>query len=114
MIAGMPAPPDPLALRVTVIAGDRLVDDYQVIWDGIPIGRILKAPGVPHGCPNWSWGVGFPHLPQQPWQRGMEGDLEECKRRFKVAWTAVRAKLTEADIVKAREQAEDSRKRWKD
>lgn len=110
----MAAPPDQLFLRVTVIGGDRLVDDYQVIWDGIRIGRILKAPGVPHAFPNWSWGVGFPHIPQQPWQRGMESDLEEAKRRFKMAWGALHAKLTEVDVDKARIQAADNARRWKD
>jgi hypothetical protein len=43
-------------------------------------------------------GVIFPHLPQQPWHRGLESDLEESKRRFRVTWTDMRAKLTEADI----------------
>ena len=102
-----------LKLRKTVIAGDTLEDDYQVIWDGIPIGRILKQPGVPVGRPNWSWGVIFPHKPQQSYQRGLASDLEECKRRFKVAWSDMRSKLTEKDIEKARTQAEDNRKRWK-
>ena len=110
----MAAPPDQLFLRVTVIAGDRLDDDWQVIWDGIPIGRILKQPGVPHGRPNWSWGAGFPHIPQQPWQRGLASDLEECKRRFRVAWRDVHTRLTEADIEKGREQAADNARRWKD
>lgn len=111
--ARMPAPPDQLALRPTVIAGDRLEDDWQVIWDGIPIGRILKQPGVPPGRPNWSWGVIFPHQPQQPFERGLESDIEECKRHFKVAWTALHKRLTEADIAAARQQAVDNRKRWK-
>src|SRR5258708_1078165 len=53
----MPAPSSDLALRPTVIGGDKLDDDWQVIWGGIPIGRILKAPGIPVGLPNWSWGV---------------------------------------------------------
>lgn len=33
----MLAPPSELFLRPTIIAGDRLADDWQVIWDGIPI-----------------------------------------------------------------------------
>jgi hypothetical protein len=48
----------------TVIAGDRHPDDYQVVWRDIPIGRILKQPGVPVGRPNWHWGVAFPGRPQ--------------------------------------------------
>jgi hypothetical protein len=103
-----------LSLRPTVIAGQRGEDDWQVIWDGIPIGRILKAPGVPNGQPNWSWGVILPNRPQQPWHRGMESGLEECKRRFRVTWTAILAELTAADIEAARTTAADNRKRWKD
>lgn len=106
-------PPDPLFLRPTVIAGDRLSDDYQVIWDGLRVGRILKQPGVPAGRPNWSWGITFPHMPQLAWQRGLQGDLEEAKQRFKLAWGAVHAKLTEADIEAARHQDADNKKRWK-
>ena len=101
----MPAPPDQLFLRPTVIAGTRYDDDYQVIWDGIPIGRILKQPGIPHSSPNWSWGVAFPHKPQQAWMRGIERDLDEAKKRFKLAWSGVHPKLTAEDIDKARKQA---------
>jgi hypothetical protein len=102
-----------LKLRKTVIGGDTLDDDYQVIWDGIPIGRILQQPGVPAGRPNWSWGVSFPHRPQPPSHRGLCSDIEECKRRVKVVWGGIEPTLTETDIRKAREQTEDNRKRWK-
>lgn len=109
----MPAPPSQLFLRPTVIADERGEHDYQVIWDGIPIGRILQQPGVPFGRPNWSWGVGFPHKPQLPAHRALASDLAECQRRFKAVWAGVHAGLTEADIARARAQAEDNRKRWK-
>jgi hypothetical protein len=108
----VPPPADQLSLRLTLIGGETAPDDWQVIWDGIPIGRILKAPGVPVGRPNWSWGVIFPHKPQLAWQRGLESDLAECQRRFKVAWYAVHAMLSEADIEAARHQAIYN-KRWK-
>jgi hypothetical protein len=41
-----------VALRPTVIDGQRQEDDYEVIWRGLPIGRIMKPPGEPH----WWWG----------------------------------------------------------
>lgn len=107
----MVAPPEPLALRKTLIGGETAPDDWQVIWDGLPIGRILKQPGVPAGRPNWSWGVAFPHLPQQAWQRGLCSDLEECKRRFRVAWMAVHAQLTDADVEKARQDERGAKDR---
>ena len=33
-----------VALRPTVIDGKRQEDDYEVIWRGLPIGRIMKPP----------------------------------------------------------------------
>jgi hypothetical protein len=38
-------------------------------------------------------------------------DLEESKRRFRVTWTDMRAKLPEADIEAARHQIEDNKRR---
>src|SRR3569832_1075916 len=104
-------PADQLVLRPTVIAGERGRDDYVVIWDGLSIGRILKQPGVPHGRPNWSWGVHFPHKPQPPSHRGLCSDLEECKRRFRVAWAAIYHELTEDDVRRAHEEAEQTANR---
>jgi hypothetical protein len=43
-----------IALRATVIADTRSADDYQVIWDGLSIGRIMKSSGVPSHIPQWS------------------------------------------------------------
>lgn len=98
-----------LTLRTTIIAGDRLADDFGVHWNGLPVGRILKQPGVPQGRPNWSWGVSFPGMPQQSSHRGLCSDLDECKRRFKVAWSGIEAGLSEADIDHARKVVEASR-----
>ena len=44
----MPDDFETIALCVTVIGGDRLPDDYQVIWRELPIGRIMKGSGRPH------------------------------------------------------------------
>lgn len=110
----MPAPASELFLRVTEIGGIKHADDYLVIWDGISIGRIIKQPGIPPGRPDWSWGVGFPHKPQLAWMRGIERDLEEAKRRFKLAWSGVHAKLTPEDIDEARRQEAFYAHRWKD
>jgi hypothetical protein len=40
-----------VTLRPTVIDGQRQEDDYEVIWRGLPIGRIMKPPIGPH----WWW-----------------------------------------------------------
>ena len=36
-----------VAMRPTVIDGQRQEDNYEVIWRGLPIGRIMKPPGEP-------------------------------------------------------------------
>jgi hypothetical protein len=41
-----------IALRVTVIGGKRWPDDFTVIWRGLPIGRIMLAPGLPSHAPQ--------------------------------------------------------------
>jgi hypothetical protein len=40
---------EPIALRITVIGGDRLGDDYELLSRGLPIFRIMKATGH---CPR--------------------------------------------------------------
>lgn len=89
---------DQLRLRPTVIAGETAPDDYHVFWRDLPIGRILKQPGVPMGRPNWFWGVAFPGRPQPASHRGLCADLEECKRRFKAVWAGIGPGLSKADI----------------
>jgi hypothetical protein len=81
------------------------------MWRDIPIGRIHRQNGVPVGRPNWAWSLAFPHMQQQPHQRGLVSDLEECKRRFKVAWSAIEPQLTDEDIRKAKEQTQNSKDR---
>jgi hypothetical protein len=94
--------PDDLILRPTIIDRETLPDDFEVIWNGLPIGRILKQPGIPAARPNWYWGVTFPGRPQPPGHRGNCSDLEECKRRFRVVWAGIRAGISEAAIGAAR------------
>jgi hypothetical protein len=102
-----------LFLRPTVIGGDTAPDDYVVLWNDLPIGRVLKQPGVPMGRPNWHWGVTFPGRPQPAGHRGNCSDLDECKRRFKTVWAGIRLGLTEADIEAARRIEVDADRRFK-
>lgn len=103
----MPAPA--LSLRKSVIGGETAPDDYQVMFEGIPIGRILKQPGVPAGRPNWFFSVLFDDRPQLPGYTGLCSDIEECKRRFRACWSGIRATLTQADLERARLNAERER-----
>ena len=49
-----------LSYRPTAIVGETAPNDLEIYWNGLPIGRILKQPGVPSGRPNWFRGVAFP------------------------------------------------------
>jgi hypothetical protein len=50
MIVRMPDP-ETIALRKTLIGGKTYPDDYTVIWRELPIGRIMRAPGLPPHVP---------------------------------------------------------------
>lgn len=91
-----------VALRPTVIDGKRQEDDYEVIWRGLPIGRIMKPPGDPH----WWWACNVYGQPSTANDRGPAIDFKDCQLRFKIAWTRIRAGLTEADIAIASKHAE--------
>ena len=47
--------PETISLRKTVIAGKRWPEDFTVIWRGMPVGRIMLAPGMPPHVPQWQW-----------------------------------------------------------
>ena len=92
-----------IALRATVIGGQTYADDYTVMWGELPIGRIMKRSGVPSQADQWWYGFTF-YGP--PWLGGYSGhgtDLDDCKAKFKAAWTRIRAELSDADIAKAHE-----------
>jgi PilZ domain-containing protein len=91
-----------VALRPTVIDGQRHEDDYEVIWRGLSIGRILKPPGEPH----WWWGCNIYGQQSAPNDRGQGINFKDCQLRFKLAWTRIRAGLTEENIAVASRHAE--------
>ena len=93
--------PETIALRVTVIGGKLLPDDYTVIWRSLPIGRIMLAPGLPPHVPQWRWTCNFYGKPGGG--SGSGDDLDDCKRQFREARAALRAGLTDDDIARAHE-----------
>src|SRR5215210_4685232 len=58
--------PDAIALRPTVIGGARQDDDYEAVWRGFPVGRIMKQADSPH----WCWACTVYGLPPTPNVRG--------------------------------------------
>jgi len=93
-----------IALRPTVIDGQPQQDDYEVIWRGLPIGRIMKPPSDAH----WWWGCNVHGQPPAANSRGPGINFKDCQVRFKIAWTRIRAELTEQDISIAARHAEQS------
>jgi hypothetical protein len=94
-----------IGLRVTQIGGRRCVNDFTVIWRGMPIGRIMKGSGG-----RWWWGacnvydrVSFAN------DSGNGTDLDDCKAKFEIAWPGFAPGLTDQDIAGAREYAEASK-----
>jgi hypothetical protein len=74
--------PETIALRVTVIGGLRYADDYQVIWRGLSIGRIMKGSGVPSHIPQWWWGCNVYGKPSLDDDSGTGIDFTECMAKF--------------------------------
>jgi hypothetical protein len=97
-----------IALRKTLIGGQTYPDDYTVIWRELPIGRIMRAPGLPPHVPQWRWTCNLSGKPGGG-GGGAGNDLEDCKRQFKAARATLRARLTESDIASAHEYAENSK-----
>jgi len=91
-----------VALRPTVVDGNRQEDDYEVIWRGLPIGRMMKPAGDPH----WWWGCNVYGQPSAATDRGPGINFKDCQLRFKLAWTRIRSGLTEEDIAVASRHAE--------
>jgi hypothetical protein len=85
-----------ITLRVTMIGGRPNPNDFTVFWRGMPIGRIMKT-----GARRWWWGCNVDDCPVLDDDSGNGIDLDDCKDKFLIAWTRIRAGLTNEDIAKA-------------
>ncbi|UGY23220.1 hypothetical protein HU675_0035475 [Bradyrhizobium septentrionale] len=72
-----------LFLRPTVIAGDKLENDFAVIHQGRTVGRIRLA--TERSPVFWTYAITVP-LPVPPDSSGGAADLEDAKSRFRDAW----------------------------
>lgn len=86
-----------LFLRPTVIAGDKLENDYGVIHEGRTVGRIRLATERARLQPGWDWHITVP-LPVHPWCNGTADDLEGAKADFRKAWERFYAGLDAKSI----------------
>jgi hypothetical protein len=69
---------DDLILRPTIIAGDKLPNDYCVIHDGRSIGRIRLAEERSWQGTVWVWNIN-PPLPVPSWCNGSADNPEVAK-----------------------------------
>lgn len=100
-----------LTLRKTVIGGETAPDDYIVIWEDLPIGRIMRSVAV-GGGDTWSWSAGLPNVPQRPSHRGRADTLDLAKAAFRKAWDELRDDLSYEDVREARRLAADKSRPW--
>jgi hypothetical protein len=91
-----------IVLRPVVANGDVVADDYEVIWRGLTIGRMMKQPDSAH----WWWSCNVHGQPPTANDRGPAINFKDSQLRFKLAWTKLRATLTEEDIAAALRHAE--------
>ena len=60
-------------------------DDYDVLADGIIVGRIMKAAAVPVGQ-SWLWTLGFEYHEDRTPTHGYEATREAAMAAFAKSW----------------------------
>jgi hypothetical protein len=98
----MAADLESIVLRPAVANGQVLPDDYEVIWRGLTVGRMMKQPDSAH----WWWSCNVYGQPPTVGDRGPAINFKDSQLRFKLAWTKIRAALTEEDVAAALRHAE--------
>src|SRR5258708_39737030 len=78
-----------IALRATVIDGNGFPDDYQVIWRGLSIGRIMKGTGSPMHAPQWWRECNINGQPALGVGRGAGSDLDDSHAQVRIPWAAI-------------------------
>jgi hypothetical protein len=86
-----------LILRPTVMAGDRLKNDFSVFFHERRVGRIRLAAGRLGLDASWAWVIN-PPLPIPSGCEGSEPDLWRAMGAFRQAWEPFYAGLTPDDI----------------
>ena len=63
-------------------------DDYDVVADGVVVGRILKARAAPVGTP-WMWTLTFGHHEDRTPTHGFAATREAAMSSFAKSWRGV-------------------------
>jgi hypothetical protein len=93
-----------VALRPAVVDGRPQADNYEAIWRGLCIGRLLKQADSPH----WWWSCNVYGQAPTANDRGPAIDFKDCQLRFKLAWAKIRPSLTEEAIAVATQHGQQS------
>jgi hypothetical protein len=67
------------------LSGDWNDDDYDVLADGVVVGRIMKAAAAPEGTP-WMWTLAFGHHEDRMPAHGYEATREAAMAAFAKSW----------------------------
>jgi hypothetical protein len=60
-------------------------DDYDVLFDGVVVGRIMKAAAAPEGAP-WLWTLAFGHHEDRTPTHGYEATRKDAMAAFGKRW----------------------------
>jgi hypothetical protein len=60
-------------------------DDYDVLADGIVVGRIVRASAAPEGTP-WMWTLAFGYYEDRTPTHGYEATREAAMAAFAKSW----------------------------
>ena len=60
-------------------------DDYDVVCDGILVGRIFPSPAAPNGR-QWMWTIGYGHHKGRTPTHGYEPTREAALAAFAKSW----------------------------
>ena len=66
-------------------SGDWNDDDFDVLADGVVVGRIMKAAAVPAGM-SWMWTLAFEHHQDRTPTRGYAATREAAMAAFAKSW----------------------------
>jgi hypothetical protein len=66
-------------------SGEWSDDDYDVLADGIVVGRIMKAAAVPAGL-SWMWTLAFGHHEDRTPTHGHDPTREAAMAAFAKSW----------------------------
>ena len=85
---GSGAEMDQLTLKraaLSRLSGDWSDDDYDVLVDGIAVGRVMKAAAAPVGQP-WLWTLAYGHHEDRTPTHGCEPTREAAMEAFAKSW----------------------------